>query len=94
MTGAQPDPQVQQKKQEEDQKRKAWALKVIDWNKNLEAAQAKVRQEETQKRQVQNQQEEKAKEVKQFQLVKKQQKQMNVAQVAERRTEIKKGVGG
>lgn len=83
-------------KQLENQKRKQWALKVIDWNKKIQESQAKVHQEEQQKITQQTREEEEKKKVKQFKVMEKQQKQqqLSVAQVAERRAEIKKGVGG
>ncbi|OGE20332.1 hypothetical protein A3A14_02255 [Candidatus Daviesbacteria bacterium RIFCSPLOWO2_01_FULL_43_38] len=97
VSGPQIDPAVQQQKQMEDQKRKAWAIKVIEWNKNLQAAQAKVRQEAQQKTLQQKQEEEAQKQkVQQYRVIEQQKKQqqMSVAQLAARKTEIRRGPGG
>lgn len=91
------DPAILQQKQVEGQKRKAWAIKVIEWNKNLQAAQQKVRQEtqqkELQKKQEEQQQKEKVQQYRVIEQQKKQQ-QFSVAQLAERKAEIKRGPGG
>lgn len=90
------DPQEKQRKDLENQKKKAWAMRVIDWHKQIQANQQKVRQENLQKTQAEGQKKNEENKVKQFQVVKKQeqQQQLSVAQVAERRSEIKRGVGG
>ena len=90
------DPVEQQKKQEEDLKKKQWAMNVINWNKNLESAQQKVRQEEKQKEQQRKQEEEEQKKVKQYEVIQQQKKsqQMTALQKESRKTEIKGGVGG
>lgn len=98
-TPNQPDPLEEQKKQQkqmEEQKKKQWALRVIEWNKQLEANQQKLKQEARQKESQKKQEESEKQKVKQFKVMEKQKKaqEMTVAQVAERRTEIKKGVGG
>lgn len=93
------DPQAQQKQQEkqaEEQKRKAWALRVIEWNKKIDEEQKKVRDQNQQKI-VQAQQEEKEKQkVHQFQVMEQQKKdqQLTETQRAARKTELKGGVGG
>ncbi|KKS70760.1 MAG: hypothetical protein UV41_C0014G0014 [Candidatus Daviesbacteria bacterium GW2011_GWA2_42_7] len=96
VSGPQIDPAVQQQKQMEDQKRKAWAIKVIEWNKNLQAAQAKVRQEAQQKTLQQKQEEDSQKQkVQQYKVVEQQKRQQVMAvQQAQTRTEVKKGPGG
>ena len=90
------DPAVQQKKKVEEEKRKQWALKVIDWNKQLELAQQKVRQENLQKLQAQQQEEQQKKQVKQFRVIEKQQKDQQLTQIQREATkaERKGGVGG
>lgn len=92
------DPQAQQniqQKQAEEQKRIAWAKHVIDWNKQIEEAQAKVRKEAEQKKQQQTQGEQQKEKVEQFKLVEKKEKQqLTATQVAQRQTELKRGVGG
>lgn len=91
------DPAVEQKKKQEEAQRKQWALKVIDWNRKLQEAQTKVRQENQQQQMQQQQEEVEQKKVKQFKIIEKKQKQqqqLTQAQMAERKTELKKGVGG
>lgn len=90
------DPQTQQQKQAEEQKRKQWAMHVIDWHKNLQASQQQVRMQKQQAQQAKQQEEVHEKQqVKQFKIIQNQKRaEMNAAQVAERHTEIKKGVGG
>lgn len=87
---------LDEKKEIEVQKRKQWALRVIQWHKNIDAAQKQVRiqkQQELQaKQQVESQTKQKAAQTKLIQQRKR--VEMNAAQVAERHTEIKKGVGG
>lgn len=94
-TGPQIDPALQQQKQVEDQKKKAWAIKVIEWNKNLQAAQAKVRQEAQQKTLQQKQEEDSQKQkVQQYKVIEQQKKQQVMAvQQAQTRTEVKRGGG-
>lgn len=93
-----PDPGEEQKKQQkrlEEEKKKAWALRVIEWNKQLQAAQDKVRKEEEEKRRQGLGEDEEKKKVKQFEIIKKQQKQgFSAVRVAQTKTEIKRGVGG
>lgn len=90
------DPAEQQKKQEEDLKKKMWAVKVINWNKQLDMAQGKVRQENQQKQQQTKQEEDEKKKVKQYEVLQQQKKgqQMTALQKESRKTEIKGGVGG
>lgn len=87
---------LDEKKQEEDLKKKQWAINVINWNKQLDVAQGKVRQEEKQKVQQKNADEDEKKKVKQYEVMKQQQKsqQMTSLQKESRKTEIKGGVGG
>lgn len=91
-----PDPLEQKKKQEEELKKKRWAMRVIEWNKQLDEAQKKVRQENQQKITQQKQEEDEKKKVKQFKVMEGQKKKQDFsqAQLAERRAEIKRGVGG
>ncbi len=93
--GTTPDPAAKQKKDEENAKKKDWALKVIAWNKKLDEDARRVRmekqQQEHQKQQVQAQ-EDQAK--KQEVVVKKQQQQAQVVREAQTRSEVRKGVGG
>lgn len=90
------DPVEQKKKQEEDLKKKQWAMNVINWNKQLDMAQGKVRQEEKQKEQGKKQEEDESKKVKQYEILQQQKKsqQMTTLQKESRKTEIKGGVGG
>lgn len=90
------DPAAQQQKQEEDQKRRDWAIKVIEWNKNLQASQAKVREEQQQKELQKKQEEEQEKQkVQQYKVVQQQKRQQVMAvKQAQTRTEVKKGPGG
>lgn len=90
------DPVAQQARLMEDQKKRVWAVHVIEWNKKLQDEQAKVRQANSQQASQQQQQENETKKVKQFQIVEKQQKQaqLDATQRAARKAEIKGGVGG
>lgn len=90
------DPVEQKRKQEEDLKKKQWAMNVINWNKQLDSAQQKVRQEGKQKEQQQAQQDDEKKKVKQYEVLQQQKKgqQMTALQKESRKTEIKGGVGG
>lgn len=90
------DPVEQKRKQEEDVKKKQWAMNVINWNKQLDSAQQKVRQEQKQKEQQKKQEEEEKKKVKQFEVLEQQKKSqaMTALQRESRKTEIKGGVGG
>ncbi len=90
------DPQEQQKKMEEDQKKKAWAIHVIEWNKKIQEEQAKIRQQQKQQEMQKTQQETEKKKVKQFQIMEQKQKQVQLseAQKAATKAERKGGVGG
>lgn len=90
------DPAVQQAKAVEEQKRRAWAVHVIEWNKKIQEEQQKVRQGQKQEEMQKSQQEAETQKVKQLQVVQQQQKQAQLteAQKAARRTELKGGVGG
>lgn len=90
------DPVVQQAKLVEDQKKRAWAIRVIEWNKKLQEEQQKVRQQNFQQDAGKKQEDQEKKKIKQFQIVEKQQKQMQMdaTQKAARKTEMKGGVGG
>lgn len=88
-----PDPNSQQKKLEEEQKKKNWALRVIGWYKNLEEQQRRVREAQKQN-QLANEEKQQEQKVKQFQVVEKK-KGINEAILrsqAERRSG--RGVGG
>ncbi|MDO8638818.1 MAG: hypothetical protein Q7R43_04540 [Candidatus Daviesbacteria bacterium] len=87
---------LDERKQEEDLKKKQWAMNVINWNKQLDSAQGKVRQEEKQKQQQVKQEEDEKKKVKQYEVLQQQKKsqQMTALQKESRKTEIKGGVGG
>lgn len=92
------DPQAQQKQQEkqvEEQKRKAWAIRVIDWNKKLNDEQQKVRQQQQQKQQSEQQEQKEKQQVKQFQIIEKKKKELPQAVMeSQRKAELKKGIGG
>lgn len=90
------DPAEQKRKQEEEIKKKQWAMNVISWNQQLDSAQQKVRQEGKQKEQQRNQAEDEKKKVKQFEVIQQEKKsqQMTALQRESRKTEIKGGVGG
>ncbi len=90
------DPAAQQQKQQDEQKRLAWARHVINWYKNIQNAQEKVRAEQLQKLQAKNAEEQQKKQVTQFEVLDKQKKrqEMSAAQIAARKTELKGGVGG
>lgn len=90
------DPAVQQKKQQDEQKRVAWARHVIAWYKNIQNAQEKVRAEELQKLQAKQSKEQDKKQVEQVDVLEQQKKrqEMSAAQLAARKTELKGGVGG
>lgn len=88
-------PEDEQKKKLDEDKKKQWALRVIEWNKQLQTNQQKVRQEEEQKKAAQIQAEQQQKKVKQYELIEKQQKSQQVAVAqAQRKTEVRGGVGG
>lgn len=90
------DPVAQQKKQEEEQKRKQWAEKTIDWYKKIDQDQAKVRAENLQKQQAKQAEENQQKQVKQYSVLEQQKKSANITavQAAARKTEQRRGVGG
>lgn len=89
------DPATIHKKQADEEKRKQWALKVIEWNKNLQEGEQKIKAEKLQKTQQEEQEEQRAKEIKQFKVVDKQKKELTATQLASRKSEIKgRGVGG
>ncbi|MBI4040186.1 hypothetical protein HY389_02425 [Candidatus Daviesbacteria bacterium] len=90
------DPQIQQRKQEEEQKRKDWALRVIDWNKKLDADLQKVRQQKQQAEQQRLQSMQQQTQKEQAQIIEKQQKkaQLTAVEREARKTELKGGVGG
>lgn len=91
------DPAVIQKKQMEAQQRRQNALRVIEWNRQLQADQQKVRQEAQQKDQQEKQGEEQKKQeekkVKQYKAVERKQ-QLTATERKARGREIKGGVGG
>lgn len=90
------DPAVQEKKKQEEEKKRQHVLRTIDWYKNIEDAQAKVRYEQQQKIQAKNQEEQQNKQVKQFEVIEKQKKQAQLTHLEKesRKTELKGGVGG
>lgn len=90
------DPLVQQQKQAEEAKRLSWARYVIDWYRRLQASQEKVRTQEQQKLAQIKQEETQENQGKQFEVIeqKRKEQQMNAVQLAGRKTEIKRGVGG
>lgn len=90
------DPAVQQKKQEEENKRKQWALRTIDWYKKIDQDQAKVRAENQQKVQAKQAEENQQKQVKQYAVLEQKRKSQSITavQAAARKTELKRGVGG
>lgn len=91
------DPAVIQKKQMEAQQRRQDALQVIEWNKQLQSNQQKVRQEVKQKEQQEKQGEEQKKQeekkVKQYKAVERKQ-QLSAVERKARGRELKGGVGG
>lgn len=99
LVGQSPKPQSPadvQKKQQEEQKRKNYAIRVIEWNKKLQENQAKVRQQREQQLQARQQEEQRKSQVRQFELVEKEKKDQHLTatQLAARKTELKGGVGG
>lgn len=90
------DPAAQKKKQEEEQAKKAWALRVIDWYKKLQDEQLKIRQAKQQQATQAQQSEQQEKQANQFKVMEEQKKQnqMTELQRASRKSEIKGGVGG
>lgn len=92
-TSVNPPKSPEQIKQEE-QKKLAEARRKIAWYKNLSEAQAKIRQEQKEKEAEKLKVEKEKKEIKQFEVVKKQQSQAAIVKEAQTKTEVKKGVGG
>ncbi len=85
------DPAVQQKKQEDEQKKKNWALRVIDHYKKIQEDQLRVRQQKMQETQVKAQEEHKDEQVKQFKVMEKNQKTEDIALQRQQRSREQKG---
>ena len=97
VTGSQAlDPAVAEKKKQEEAVKKQQLLRCIDWYKQIDSSQAKVRQEQQQKIQEKAQTEQQTMQVKQFEVLEQQKKQAQLTQVEKeaRKTELKGGVGG
>lgn len=90
------DPVAQQAKQMEEQKKKAWAMRVIEWYKKIQEEQQKVHRMKQQEGQQKKQEEDEKQKVKQYQVIEQQKKaqQLTEVQKAARKTELKGGVGG
>lgn len=90
------DPAKQQQKRAEEAKGKQHALNVIEWYRKIDEEQKKVRQEKQQQLQQQKQEEAGKKQEQQSKENQKQQRrqELTAVQVAERKTEVKRGVGG
>lgn len=88
------DPLAQQKKREEEEKGKQQAEKVIDWYQKIDQAQAKVRQEKMEELQKKQQEENQQKQAKQYQVIQRQKQLPQAVAEAQRKTEVKKGIGG
>lgn len=97
-TSSQPqDPQALQQKKEDEQKRKIWALRVIDWYKRLQEEQAKVRQQKQQEQMAKQQSENQGREVKQFKIFQQKQQKRQLLSDLERKArskELRGGIGG
>lgn len=96
VTGSQKplDPIAQQKKLEEEQKRKQWAIHVIKWNETLQQNQQQVRQQKQQEEQTKKEEEKKEEQVKQYKAIEKKQQESIALKQTQTRTETKGGVGG
>lgn len=87
------NPQVQAQKKADDEKKKAWALGVIEWNKKLSEEQSRVRMEEKQKNLQAEADKKQEERVRQFKIEEKK-RAIPAALAARNTTEAKKGVGG
>lgn len=89
------DPNMQAQKKLEEEKRKQWALSVIERNRQLDEQLKKIRQAKEQQRMQQNQEVKQEKRVKQFKVVQKQQltKQIQI-QRSQSERKVGKGLGG
>jgi len=88
------DPAVLQRKQVDEQKKKAWNGYVRDqWNKQIEENTQKVRQENAQKLQQQDMGEKQEEKINQYEIVQKKKEDMVVRQ-AQTKTEKKGTIGG
>jgi hypothetical protein len=87
------NPQVQAQKKADEDKRRQWALRVIDWNKKLSEDQSKVQMQKQQQKVQDDQQKKQEDQVKQFKV--EQKKKETPAELQARNTsETRKGVGG
>lgn len=87
------DPKVQAQKKADEEKRKTWALRVIDWNQKLAHEQSKVRQAAQQKQTQEEGEKQQGQKVKQFKLDQKK-REVPAELKARNTTETRKGVGG
>lgn len=87
------NPQVQAKKKVDEDKRRQWALKVIDWNRKLSEDQSKVKMQNQQKQSQEEQKKKQEEQVKQFKVEQKK-KEIPAALAARNTSETRKGVGG
>lgn len=87
------DPNLQAQKKVEEEKRKQWAHRVIDWHKNLANEQHKVRMQKQQKQTEETQVKQQEEQVKNVQLEQRK-KQIPAELAAKNTTERRKGVGG
>jgi hypothetical protein len=87
------DPKTQALKKQDEEKRRQWALRVIEWNKKLSDDAHKVRMQAQQKKMEEGQVKQQEEQVKQFKVSEK--KKQTPAELAARNTtEKRKGVGG
>ena len=87
------DPKIQAQKKVDEEKRRQWALRVIDWNKKLTDDAQKIRMQNRQKKIEDSQVKQQEEQVKQYKVEEK--KKQTPADLAVRNTtERRKGVGG
>lgn len=91
---AQQDPNARQKRLADEANRKQHAEKVIAWYQKIDQEQAKIRQQKLQEQQSKQQEESQKKQVQQFELSKRNQPPPQAVAEAQRKTEVKKGIGG
>lgn len=87
------DPKAQALKKQDEEKRRQWALRVIEWNKNLSNEQHKLRMQAQQKKVEDTQVKQQEERVKKYQFEQKK-KQTPAELAAKNTTEKRKGVGG
>ncbi|OGE25765.1 hypothetical protein A3H85_01855 [Candidatus Daviesbacteria bacterium RIFCSPLOWO2_02_FULL_40_8] len=87
------DPKIQAQKKVDEEKRRQWALRVIDWNKKLTDDAQKIRMQNQQKKIEESQVKQQEEQVKQYKVEEKK-KQTPSALAVRNTTESRKGVGG